>query len=472
MISIDGKCTFSKTSNGTFRIRFFDETGARQSANIRTVAERDLFIRTVKRRESLEQWFPRDHQASNVLVKNFSHLAEKFLEHRKDVREISDSCFWTYESQLNNHILPILGKVPIAELHLKDVERLAAFLKKTKKKTFSYLAVRKELHEHDEFLSASYRREILTLACSIAKFGYLRDYLPSHPFKAFDLPDAGDKPYDYWRLEEEDAFLNWLEAGGLYYKPHGNIHGEKIMRRWNVWNCKKVYDVVLFALRTGMRKGEISSLKMRDVDFDSNLITVHTSWSFKEGVDNDTTKNGSYRRIEMNEDVRQILHQYRHEGPEHRPFELIMRSHTMKNFSKLTKKAGVRELHFHALRHTFLTNIANGFGMDTPVELLKVMELAGHKDIETTMVYVHGAGIKNTSSRQWSRAERRMRAQNVMATTKKEVQVSAYTPQNFGLPFSIFEAGKEDCYLLKTGTLSEFGPIFWPDLGSVLGNIA
>jgi integrase len=95
------------------------------------------------------------------------------------------------------------------------------------------------------------------------------------------------------------------------------------MRRWNVWNCKKVYEVVLFALRTGMRKGEIRSLKMRDVDFESNLITVHTAWSFKEGVENDTTKNGSYRRIEMNEDVRQILWQYRHEGPDFRPFEKI-----------------------------------------------------------------------------------------------------------------------------------------------------
>jgi integrase len=99
-----------------------------------------------------------------------------------------------------------------------------------------------------------------------------------------------------------------------------------------------------------------------------------------------------------------------------------MQSHTIKHFSKLTRLANVREIHFHALRHTFLTNIANGIGMDAPVDIVKVMELAGHSDLKTTMIYVHSAGIKDTSSRLWSRAQRKELAQKVIPLKRKEAQ--------------------------------------------------
>lgn len=88
-------------------------------------------------------------------------------------------------------------------------------------------------------------------------------------------------------------------------------------------------------------------------------------------------------------------------------FHEIMRSHTVKNFSALTVKAQVRPLHFHGLRHNFLTNISNGIDLDAPVPLPKVMEPAGHTNPETTMIYVHSGGIKNTDGLQRSRAERK-----------------------------------------------------------------
>ncbi|RYZ81214.1 MAG: hypothetical protein EOP04_24415, partial [Proteobacteria bacterium] len=203
MKSKDGKYSFYKTSEGSFRVRFFDEGGTRRSANLKTVTERDFFIRAIRRLEPLDQWFPKECDEVVTNAKNFADLSQIFLNNRKTVREISDSCYWTYETHLKIHILPVLGKIALRDLHLKDIEKLATVLKKTKKLCSSYLAIRKELLENDEFLSASYRREILTLACSIAKFGYTRDFLSSHPFKAFVLPFAGDRPYDYWRLEEE-----------------------------------------------------------------------------------------------------------------------------------------------------------------------------------------------------------------------------------------------------------------------------
>src|SRR5690606_27144484 len=51
--------------------------------------------------------------------------------------------------------------------------------------------------------------------------------------------------------------------------------------------------------------------------------------------------------------------------------------------------------------------LANGYGMDAPLPLPQVQKVAGHKDIGTTMRYVHTDGIKNTGSRQWSRDQRK-----------------------------------------------------------------
>jgi len=397
----------SKTVNGTFKVRFYDEEGKRRRKNVKTATDRDNLIRAIKRRESLERWFPTSAVLPKRALHTFGDLSNEFLKHRKDVKEISVSCLCNYETQLRQHILPIFQNIKLDVLHLNDIEKLASKLKITRPKTKSYSAVRKELFAHDEFLSAGYRREILTLACVIVKFGFERDLIDRHPFKAFKMPGVGDRPFDYWRPEEEDRFLDWLEAGGEYYLPHTHRSGERYDRRWTVWNHHLVYEIVLTALKTGMRKGEIGGLTMDDVSFNDNIITIRSSYCEKENRYKNTTKNGSFRRIEMNPDVRDILMNYRHLPGNRRIFKV--NTHTLKKFSKLTRYAGVREIHFHALRHTFLTNIANGFGMDEPVHILKVKDLAGHSNLETTMLYVHNDGIKDTNSRMWSRSERKSR---------------------------------------------------------------
>ena len=180
----------------------------------------------------------------------------------------------------------------------------------------------------------------------------------------------------------------------------------------------ELYDVVLFALRSGLRKGEIGALTARDVDFASNWIVVRRAYSEREGVIKDTTKGKTYRIIEMNGDMRAILERRIAQASGPTVPLLNTRTWAIKNFSKYCVKAGVREIHFHSLRHTCLTNLANGYGMDAPLPLPQVQKLAGHKDISTTMRYVHTDGIKNTASRQWTREARK--ALKVTAATAAE----------------------------------------------------
>ena len=64
----------------------------------------------------------------------------------------------------------------------------------------------------------------------------------------------------------------------------------------------------------------------------------------------------------------------------------LERSQVSKRFKRALKRAGVREVRFHDLRHTFGTRCAAG-----GVPLRTLQAWMGHADIKTTMVYTHYA---------------------------------------------------------------------------------
>ena len=419
MKSRDGKSTHYKTKYGNWLVRFFSDDGEVRNKNCKTKTERDALERAIKKREDLDYWFP--VEAGNVSqceVGTFKALAEKWLDHSLRVREISESCMMNYRCHLNHHILPVIGERFMRDLDIKSVEEVASVIKDKRPQTRSYVAVRQkrmaeEFYEDDDFLSAAYRREILTVACMVTKFGFERGFVAVNPFREFKLPECPEQPYDYWRLNEEDAFLKWLEDGGYVCKevtkPHSVRLGrpEKFLKRFKTRNVEELYDTVLFALRSGLRKGEIGALTSRDVNFAKNYVVVRRSYSEKEKRVKTTTKGKTFRIIEMNEDMRNILKKRSDRAKVDTDLLFNTTTWAIKNFSKYCAKAGVREIHFHSLRHTCLTNLANGYGMDFALPLPQVQKIAGHKDVGTTMRYVHVDGIENTGSRQWSRDKRK-----------------------------------------------------------------
>ena len=55
-----------------------------------------------------------------------------------------------------------------------------------------------------------------------------------------------------------------------------------------------------------------------------------------------------------------------------------------KNFSSLAKNVGIEDFHFHDLRHTFATRLAQ-----RGVDLYKISKLLGHVNITMTQRYTH-----------------------------------------------------------------------------------
>jgi integrase len=137
------------------------------------------------------------------------------------------------------------------------------------------------------------------------------------------------------------------------------------------------HPVLMTALHTGMRKGEILKLKWADVDFQNGIITVQES------------KSGRRRMIPLNDTLLKTLKVL----PSRFEKGFVFPSPVKKGqpqcdfkrqFSNTLARSGIEDFRFHDLRHTFASHLVmNG------VDLLVVKELLGHASLTMTMRYAH-----------------------------------------------------------------------------------
>ena len=149
--------------------------------------------------------------------------------------------------------------------------------------------------------------------------------------------------------------------------------------------------VFLTAAFTGLRRGELLALRWRDVDFAGSVIRVRASYA---GGHLTTPKSGRVRGVPMAPDVAQALAQLgtRHHwvGEDDRVFPgeaggYMDGSALRRRYDAALKRAGLRPLRFHDLRHTF------GTRMIGKADIRRVQEWMGHSNIQTTMKYLHYA---------------------------------------------------------------------------------
>jgi integrase len=136
-----------------------------------------------------------------------------------------------------------------------------------------------------------------------------------------------------------------------------------------------VRDMVFLALHTGMREGEIKSLRVDCVDFKTREIRVEYA------------KSGKYRHVPMDSAVSLMLSSlattkqvYIFEN--NRTHKRYVNVYQM--FCKSRKKAGLHGVRFHDLRHTFATRLADAGAPPSVIQMI-----LGHSDLRITQRYVH-----------------------------------------------------------------------------------
>jgi len=144
----------------------------------------------------------------------------------------------------------------------------------------------------------------------------------------------------------------------------------------------RLRDVFVFAILTGLRRGEILNLKFSDVDLDRKIAQIQSSVNYR-------VKAGKQRIIPLSDQAVKLLEARKANARCQYVFDYkgrqILGNHVTHVMKKFVLKAGLdKRLHPHSLRHSHATWLVMN-----RVSIYEVKELLGHSSVTMTSRYSH-----------------------------------------------------------------------------------
>lgn len=248
------------------------------------------------------------------------------------------------ETMLRVHLTPAFGKLKLTEVDMRSIERYKA------KKLDSGLSPKSVNN------TLTCLRRMLVLAM---EWGLLKE-LPRVKWLKAPKPE-----FDFLDFEEAERLLK---------------HADEEWR-----------PMLVVALKTGLRLGELLALRWEDVDLIAGRLMVRRAVA--RGIIG-TPKSGKPREVPLSGDAVKALKACSHlkgelifggEGG-----EMLTKNGTKHPLWRACKRAGLRLVGWHCLRHTFASHLAM-----RGVPLISVQQMLGHSTIEMTMRYAHLAPAVN-----------------------------------------------------------------------------
>lgn len=236
---------------------------------------------------------------------------------------------------------------------------------------------------------ATINREITALRSALS-FAVDHDLIEAHPLRKVKAVkvDSGGKPRflhpeELQRLMEAlDAREERRRADRDSYNKHRqdrNLSTLPDLRAMTFTDHLK--PMIVIALNTGARRGEIFNLAWADVDLASATPSIT--------IRGESSKSGKTRIVPLNATAREALAAWRvQEEGEGLVFKSPKTGGRFDNITTsweaLTKAANLPDFRFHDCRHHFASML-----VQRGVDLNAVRELLGHSDLKLTMIYAH-----------------------------------------------------------------------------------
>ncbi|MEO1768833.1 tyrosine-type recombinase/integrase [Candidatus Enterococcus ferrettii] len=264
---------------------------------------------------------------------------------------IKQSTYANYEHKLVHYVLPEIGEYGLNELNEQAAGELLESLQLKK-------------------LKPSTIQVIFRITTQCINFAIRKKMMKENPFKLIQLPKV---------VKKRNQALTRQEQKRLETAVTSEETGKGLP--------------VLLALYAGLRIGEIAALAWKDIDFENNLIHVHSTFQRVFGVVagkkteliyTSSKTTSSIRSIPMSKRLKQVLICQRKKATgefvvskREQPLEPRLLTY---HFHRIREKAKLKTTHFHQLRHTFATRCLESKG-----DIVSVSALMGHGSTQMTL---------------------------------------------------------------------------------------
>ena len=268
-----------------------------------------------------------------------------------------------YRSDVRRHILPALGNKMLRSITQRDVQK---FYNALRKKTY-----RSRKDGEEKPLADATVRGIHMLLHEIMEAAVQSRLIVQNPTEGTVIPKLNKPPMKILNEEQLDRFMEAIRAEPLWY------------------------DFFYTEITTGLRRGEICGLKWCDLDETSGTLRVCRSIRVAPGgaleVGNTKTETGT-RTILLPASTLHVLKERRKTALTEWIFPSLLEPEkpmapgaAYRRLKAILQSAGLPDLRFHDLRHTFATH-----AMRSGVDAKTLSDILGHTNASFTLdTYTH-----------------------------------------------------------------------------------
>lgn len=300
------------------------------------------------------------------------------------------STYASYYHILYTHIIPAFPKVTLKDLRTDMLQKF-----------FNEKGVSGRRDGRDGGVSVKYMQSMKTVIQSALSQAETIGIISNNPAKKVIMPPKVESEIEALTLDEQEK----LEAAIAN-------------------DSNPLSFIILLNLYSGLRIGELVSLKLDDINMDKKELYVRSTRRSSqvpgegrvEVIEGEPKTKKSKRTVPLNakiiEDLKQYL-DYRYAIGEAIKFININSKEDSSNylfvtkngtvpeyttvraiFVKLLSSAGIRKINVHVLRHTFATRC-----MESGMDVKTLADILGHENVAITLnVYSHSTGEQKRKS--------------------------------------------------------------------------